>query len=277
MSAEHRSAERRMTAFMQDPDRPNPGNPIHSTQGGREYGYKTALVGGVTVYGWAVPAILTALGEEWLESGWAEFSFRRPTYPGDQVIARVEPADDDTFTLQLTNQDGDRTNEGKLCLGSAPWLDQLKLPRERTPSPRPDELPRLTLANAPVGRDLRAMAVPISAEEASRFALGHEADDNPVYQGERPAIHPGWVAGRMTRLLHHSYDYGPSIHAKSHIQNRAVATAGQTLTVAGHGVEVYERKGHHYIVADGVMLDESGAELARLRHTTIFQVAKRAG
>ena len=58
MTAEPRVAERRITAFMEDPDAPRPENPIHSTSGGTEYGYRAALVGGVTVYGWTAPAII---------------------------------------------------------------------------------------------------------------------------------------------------------------------------------------------------------------------------
>jgi hypothetical protein len=79
----------------------------------------------------------------------------------------------------------------------------------------------------------------------------------------------------MTPLIHHSYDYGPAIHARSQIQNLRPALVGQTVTVAGHFLEQYERKGHHYGVVDGVILSEAGEELVHLRHTTIFQVAKR--
>jgi len=79
----------------------------------------------------------------------------------------------------------------------------------------------------------------------------------------------------MSPLLHHSFDYGPAIHARSHIQNLAPAYSGQTFTVAGHFREAFERKGHHYAVIDGLILAEDGAPLAQVRHTTIFQVAKR--
>ena len=80
---------------------------------------------------------------------------------------------------------------------------------------------------------------------------------------------------RMTPLLHHSYDYGPAIHTRSQIQNLAPAMAGQTITMCGQFIETFERKGHWYGVVDGVMLSETGQQLARLRHTTIYQVAKR--
>ena len=64
------------------------------------------------------------------------------------------------------------------------------------------------------------------------FAVRREQEADPVFIGETPLLHPSWVAGRMTPLLHHSYNYGPAIHARSHIQNLACAEADQTLTVA---------------------------------------------
>ncbi|HXH23455.1 MAG TPA: hypothetical protein VNN10_15660, partial [Dehalococcoidia bacterium] len=85
MTTTRRYGERRITAFMEDPDNMNISNVIHANQGARQYGYRAALVGGVTVYGWTVPAILQALGPRWLSDGWIDVSFRRPTYPGDEM------------------------------------------------------------------------------------------------------------------------------------------------------------------------------------------------
>jgi len=269
--------ERRITAFMEDPDNMDISNVIHANQGAREYGYRAALVGGVIVYGWTVPAILQAVGHEWLGNGWVDVSFRRPTYPGDEMIARVSEAGNGKFELAMTNQDGEVCLSGELGLGRAPWLDDLKLPSRRTAEPRPDSIPQLTLDVAPVAQDLRPMAVSISKEDARAFAIEREREEDPVFTAESPLIHPGWIVGRMTPLIHHSYTYGPAIHARSHIQNLARAEAEQTVTVAGHFREAFERKGHHYGVIDGLILAEDGRELARLRHTTIFQVARRDG
>jgi acyl dehydratase len=262
---------------MEDPDNMNISNVIHANQGAREYGYRAALVGGVTVYGWTVPAILQALGPRWLSDGWIDVSFRRPTYPGDEMTARVVERDDGLLELTMTNQDGEVCVSGELGLGRAPWLAELRVPARRQAEPRPASVPQLTPEVAPVGQDLRPMAVAISQEEARRFALEREQDETALFAGESPLIHPAWLAARMTPLIHHSYTYGPAIHARSHIQHLAAAEAGQTVTVAGHFREAYERKGHQYGVVDGVIISEDGRELARIRHTTIYQAAKRAG
>ncbi|HJM88600.1 MAG TPA: hypothetical protein QF624_03110 [Dehalococcoidia bacterium] len=267
--------ERRLTAFMENPDAPRPGNVIHSTDGGKDYGYTAALVGGVTVYGWTAPAIIDALGESWLDRGWVEVSFRRPTYPGDEMVARLVEQADGGHELTMDNQDGHHCLAGSAGLGDAPFLAEMATPELLTAADRPSEIPALTLDNAPVGKDMLPMAVPHSKDEAREYAIEKEADDNPLYQGEHPLIHPGWIAARMTPLMHHSFDYAPAIHAKSHIQHLARAEAGQTFTVAARCIDAYERKGHHYIVADGLLLAEDGSHVARVRHTTIFNVAKR--
>jgi acyl dehydratase len=119
------------------------------------------------------------------------------------------------------------------------------------------------------------MATEITAEEAREYGVEKQRSTDPRFVGEHPLVHPGWSTGRMIRLLHHTFDYGPAIHAQSHIQFLAPFEAGQTIVQAGRIVDAYERKGHHYAVLDGMLIGEDGTELAVIRHTTIFQVAKR--
>ena len=266
---------RTITAFLDGPDSKDISNPIHSTEVAAEYGFKAALVGGVTVYGWTAPAVLQALGERWLEDGWVDVNFRRPVYPGDEMTATVTPGDGGAHSLEMTNNAGERCLVGSVGLGPAPWLAEIGSPARRSAEPRPASVPYLTIENAPVGQDLRPMAAPLSRAEATAYAMEKQRDDSDLWTGEDSRLHPGWIASKMTPLLHHSYDYAPAIHTRSQVQHLAPARAGQTLTFAGHFREAFERNGHHYAVIDGVMLSEQGAELARLRHTTIFRVAKR--
>jgi len=268
------AATRRITAFLDGPDSLDIGNIIHSTAGASAYGFRGPLVGGVTVYGWTVPAILDVLGERWLEDGWADVSFRRPVHPGDQMTARVERTATGA-SLVMENQDGEACISGELGLGTAAWLKDIAVPSRPIAEPRPAELPQLTPEVAPVGRELRPMAVPMALDDARAYALEKQADDSARWTGPGARIHPGWIAARMTPLLHHSYDYGPAIHTRTQVQHLAPALAGQTVTMAGIFRETYERKGHQYGVIDGVMLAEDRRELARLRHTTIYVVGRR--
>ena len=273
MPATNHASTRTVTAFLDGEDSPDILNPIHSTAVAKAYGFKGALVGGVTVYGWTVPTILEALGDGWLDSGWVDVRFRRPVYAGDVMTTTVTGRDGGIFELIMANQDGEQCLAGSLGIGPAPWLIELRTPSRLAAEPRPTELPRLTPANAPIGQDLRPLGIEMTPELAGTYAREKQRDESVRWVGREARIHPGWIAAQMTPLLHHSYDYGPSIHTRSQIQHEAAAKPGQAITFAGTFVETFERKGHHYGVIDGVMVAGDGRELARLRHTTIYQLA----
>jgi len=276
MTTANRFAENVVTAFLDGEDNPNISNAIHSTEGAKDYGYKAALVGGVTVWGWATPTILEMLGDRWLDDGWAFVRFRRPTYPGDELTVRVDEADaEGAHAFRMTKAGGEDALVGTVGLGRAPWFDEITQPDIRAAEERPAELPRLTLDLARATDQMRPLATPISEDDAREYAHEKQRTDDPRFAGEHPLVHPGWIAGRMTRLMHHSFDYGPAIHATSHIQNLARFKAGQTITSVGRLADAFERKGHQYAVLDAKLIAEDGTELTRIRHTTIFQVAKR--
>ena len=267
-------AEYQITAFLDNEDSPDIMNPIHSTAVAATYGYKAPLVGGVTVYGWGARPIMAVLGDAWLEDGWVDVSFRRPVFPGD-VLTISATEEGDGARLAWTNQAGAACIEGTAGRGAAPWLGEIAVPGRRRAEPASETLPHLTMENAPIGEELRPCAFPYPMSEAEEYARDHQRDHNPPWVGEGARIHPGWLAGRMTRFLHHNYEYGPSIHASSQIQHLAPLLAGQTITVAGSIEQVYERKGHHYAIVDGLVLDEGGREIGRMRHTTAFHLARR--
>lgn len=267
------TATRTVTAFLDGEDSPNILNPIHSTDVARAYGFKGALVGGVTVYGWTIPAVLDALSDAWLDNGWVDVRFRQPVYAGDVMTTTVSGKTGGIAELVMANQDGERCLVGTVGMGIAPWLEDLRRPVRLTAEERPPQLPRLTPDNAPIGHDLRPLGLEMTRELAAAYVREKQRDESERWTGQEARIHPGWIAAQMTPLLHHSYDYGPSIHTRSQIQQTAAARPGQHVTFAGTFVETFERKGHHYAVIDGLMLATDGTELARLRHTTIFQLA----
>ena len=168
--------------------------------------------------------------------------------------------------------------EGEAGTGRAPWFDQLEVPERRRPeAPVPEaELVRMELATAPVGRDFRPMAVDASTSFARAWAATRLDDHHPRWhEGDRPRLHPSFLAGRMTPLFRHGYLYGPAIHVRTRIQHLAPARAGQELAVAARLHAAYERKGHHVHESDCWIFGEDGTALAAKRHTGIFKVAVR--
>ncbi len=286
-------AEDLLLAVMHDADEPKPGNPIHSTDGARDFGFRAALVGGVTVYGWTVRTIVRALGDRWLHDGWAHLRFRKPVYPGDALRVRVLASG--AFEIARLNSVGiqgavgsegtggvdgaasavaEPCIDGEVGLGTASWLAALQWPNNLRPSQRAADAPRLVPAIVPIGRSLAARATTLTAAEAITFAIEKERETDPRFVGAQPLAHPAWLATQPIQLLHHSFDYGPAIHAESHIQHLAPAPVDAQWIVAGNCVDAYERKGHHSMVND-CLLQADGRDVARIRHTVIYQVARR--
>ena len=268
-------AERSILAFLDGEDSLEIDNIIHSTAGAAQFGYSGPLVGGVTVYAWAAPAIVDALGEEWLDHGWSDFRLRRPVYPGDEITTRVSRSDEGGYEFTMAKETGEVCIAGTLGLGDAEWLGDLALPQRRDPVPAADPTTLLTPENLPLGEDMPPMAVPISVEDAESYADELARDPHPRWRGADARLHIGWIAGRPTRLLRHTWHYSAGIHAASRIQQRASARAGQTLTVAGRITSAYQRKEHEYALNDVAIFGESGELLTQIRQTSIYQVAAR--
>jgi hypothetical protein len=275
-------AQRELVTIMKDQNDPDmmKRNKIHTADGGSAYGFRGALIGGVTLYGWCIPTILDAMGEDWLDRGWIYIQFRRPTYPDERIRFRVTRDDEGVtrFTatkIEADGSEGEVALRGELGMGEAAWLGDLQLSQRRTADPVLEQKEWLTLDNAPVGQDIRTLGYHVSVEDA-RQTGNEQIEPMELYTGEQPLVHPSVVARQMITLLAHSYDYGnPSIHASSHIQHFKRPYAGQDFVLTGHMVDAYEKGGHYYSVVDGNLLDASGEEVARIRHTNIFKVAKR--
>ena len=265
------------------PDPPPTGirNPIHDAEGADGAGYTGALVAGVRTYGWAAQTIVRALGDGWLDSGWADVSLRRPLFAGEEVTVTMTPperagsTDAWTLTCRASGQGGDRVVlDGSAGSGEAPWFGEID-----PPAPAPGEDPpaiRSTydLSSIPLGEPLRPLKAYVKAAAARSLVTDDlgltDPDDVALYlSDDPPRIHPYFLAGRMAPLTRHNFTYGPTIHVRTQIQHRERAIAEQPITVGAKIVDAYDRNDHWYQVLDGTV--SSGATLAVTRHHTIFR------
>lgn len=270
------AVERRLTAFLPDEEYLEQDNPIHANSVARKQGFKAALIPGPTLFGWTVPVVREALGDRWLSDGWADVRYRRPVYPGDELIVRVAPpGDDGSRDVEMLNGTGEAVVVGQVGLGRASWYEELKPPA--TIDVRPPREPRLPLTpeNIPIGEDLPARRLHLNPGEAAAYALSVQGDEDPLWRAsdDSARIHPGWLARRGTETLRHTYVYGPSIQSRNQIQHLAPATAGEIIC-AGHMADGYERKGHHYAFADVLVLAGDTA-VTHLRYSVIYQLATK--
>ena len=268
--------ENTVVAYLDNDDNPDITNPIHSTEVAKSYGCDGPLVGGVTVWGWATDTILAALGEGWLEGGWAEYSFRQPTFPGDTLIVRArlnEGSSAASWTVEMINQSEEVCVSGMVGLGKAEWLDELVKPRSMGPTSEPGNKRPLTLENADIGKDWSAMELDFSEEASVEFIAQKQRTDNPLFTDKNAVAHPSWTAGWAEILLRHNFAIPSSMHTKSRVQHHRKIPVGTSVIGGAHLIDAYERKAHHFANYDVLLVDGEGVELAQLRHWTIFKIA----
>ena len=265
-----------VVAYLDNADSPDISNPIHSTEVATAYGFAGPLVGGVTVWGWATDTILAALGEDWLGDGWAEYSFRHPTFPGDTLTIRAvlgaEPPPR-AWTIEMINQSNVVCVVGKVGLGKAVWSDEFIRPQSmHLEHDFPKKSP-LTLETADIEKDWAAMKLDFSKESAREFTSEKQLTDNPLFVDNDAIAHPSWTAGWAEQLLRHNFYIPSSMHTKSRVQHHRKIALGTSVTGGAHLIDVYERKAHHFANFDVLLQDQQGSDIAQLRHWTIFKIA----
>ena len=124
---------------VQNPDAAS-ANRIHSDEVARAHGFRGALVPGVVTYALMCPAVVVALGSEWLDRGEASVRFTKPVYDGDEIEISSELSERGAL-VQARNQ------AGEVCA----TLDAT-LPAARATPGEPSGL-RLTALRATLGAD----------------------------------------------------------------------------------------------------------------------------
>ena len=268
--------ENTVVAYLDNDDSPDITNPIHSTEVARSYGFAGPLVGGVTVWGWATDTILAALGERWLEEGWAEYSFRQPTFPGDTLKVKAslnEGSSAASWTVEMINQSEEVCVLGTVGLGRSEWVDGIVKPRSMGPTIESGDKGPLVLESAEIGKDWSAMELDFSKVTSEEFIAQKQRTDNPLFTDKNAVAHPSWTAGWAEMLLRHNFVIPTSMHTKSRVQHHRKIPVGTSVIGGAHLIDAYERKAHHFANYDVLLVDGEGVELAQLRHWTIFKIA----
>ena len=60
---------------------------------------------------------------------------------------------------------------------------------------------------------------------------------------------------------------------RSRVQHHRKIPTGTRVIGGASLIDAYERKAHHFANYDVLLVDKEGAELAQLRHWTIFKIA----
>jgi acyl dehydratase len=257
-------------------------NRMHSDEVARQFGFKAALVPGVTVFAHMTRPLVERHGEEWLGKGIAEVSFFKPAYEGDllTVASRVVAASTDRqesvdsrlrmneVALTCTNEEGaELARMTSYIPASSPVVD----PRSAlAPAPPIAERPLVSWDLIEIGKPFPALRwAPTAADNAQWCA--DVRDDLALYRtGDDAPIHPGFVLRQANYVLRNRFTLPAWIHTGSRILFRYVLRIGREYEVRAIPEEKWERKGHQFVRLY-VAIRSGGETFAEIAHTAIIR------
>jgi hypothetical protein len=265
-------AETRMTAGFKP--RPNHVGTIHDDQSARRYGYRSALVPGIILYGYMANLVAEAWGLEWLARGTMQSHSRRPVYEGDPIVIRCRPtagADGRSVEMEVSDDDGHVVASGRATLPDT--------------APAPPDL--VDFPVLPIKEPLRSVA-------AGAFRAGDRFGSRPgtmtpedhnesltyfrqTWPGfvEHGVVHPTRLPHLATHNALASYQLStPSIFVTAFTQHLGLVRVGDVLESSGVITDVYERKGNHYTDQQHLIIANATTPVALVRRTSIYAARK---
>jgi hypothetical protein len=253
-------------------------NRIHDDTVARQHGYTSALVAGVTIYGYLTRMVVMAWGPEWLRRGTASVRFLRPLYDGEplaisgQVVARSAAETAGEAVIEI--QGGTSRDEIAVTMTAGlAWGGPAFAPDPRGYPARP--LPASPVPATAAGlASVQVLGAPVL--DLDEAALARAADDledlSPLYRGAEGVVHPGFLLRQANRALAENVALGPWIHVASDVAHCGTAGAGDRLETRGRVARTYERKGRGWVDLELLILAGGARPIARVYHTAIYRL-----
>nr|BAL58114.1 hypothetical conserved protein [uncultured prokaryote] len=239
-------------------------NRIHEDTVARQYGFRRGLVPGVTTIAYLMEAGWQAFNEEFLARGVGSVRLVRPVYDGDLVTVRTERLADGRLDARAFGPANETVAEGWLGLSDAPPPSPAEFPE--APLPSAEERPLASAAAFRARPMLGVLRARFDADEAWRYLA--EVGLAPSGAGLR---HPGLFIRYANWVLSSNVRLGPWVHVSSDFWVFGAPAPGATFETRAKVLDVFERKGHHFVQLD-VLLVEGGRPLLRVGHTAIYEL-----
>ncbi len=251
-------------------------NKIHEDDLAREYGFKSGLVPGVTMYAWMTHPVVEALGVDWLERGEFETHFPKPIYYDEPAVIRAgvsaKTADAVTIEVAAHNSAGEVCGTATMTLGMGAKPSP-PLVSEYAVASVPAERPRVTRAHMEGLKVLGTPRLDVTAKIAADF-VARFGETLPVYAGAGAPAHPGIHLDLSNRALDRNVRMSPWIHVGSRGRHWSAARAGERLEMRGRVERLFEKKGHEFVEADLLLVANGSRPVASIRHTAIYLLRK---
>jgi acyl dehydratase len=248
-------------------------NRMHSDDVALAYGFKGALVPGVTVFSHMTQPLVAKHGADWLARGSAEVTFAKPAYEGELLTVRTtHAAGADAYEVTCVNEQGVEIARMSAQLRDSPPAVDVRASIEPA-APREKQLVTWDLME--VGTPFPALAWKPAQTDNLQWCADAR-DELPVYrEGAAPVLHPGLILRQANLVLRNRFTLPAWIHTGSRIAFHAAARAGEAFEVRAIPEEKWLRKGHEFVRLYVCILRD-GRVVAEILHTAIFRPRKAA-
>ena len=264
--------EYRVRASIETAD---PRNQISRDEYAWRYGFRSAVVPGISLFAYMSRSLVEFLNRQWLERGSAEVRFLHPIYHGEEIrvsgmVSALSQNGLISMDLQAVN------NQGTICgIGIA------QLPREiPVPEPTVSDYPAgpqklrrpISLESLQVGERLTPITSEFTWKVHWQYCQKSIRDHHVLYQS---ILHPGWITGRASEILVVNYDIPAWIDVACRVQNFHVLEEECLIETRGRVYSKFEVGGDHFIVLDLGVFARSRC-LQSILYTAIFHIAPSA-
>ena len=242
-------------------------NRIHSDDVAKRFGFKGALVPGVTVFAHMTRPLVERYGEGWLARGLAEVRFAKPAYDGELLSVHTR---DTESGHELTCVNAEGTELARMTTSVQQSLTPPDPRAEAAPAPPVRERPEVSWALMEIGRPFPALAWHPTQEENLQWCEDVRDDLAIFRDGHAPLLHPGLILRQANMVLRNRFTLPAWIHTGSQILFRHALRAGHPYEVRAIPEEKWNRKGHE-LVRLYVAIVSANHVMAEVLHTAIFR------
>lgn len=251
-------------------------NRMHSDDVARQFGFKGALVPGVTVFSHMTQPLVAHYGVAWLTRGTAQVSFAKPAYEGELLTINCADDTPGSHAFTCVNQ------QGEVLATLRATLPEVVAPAdarsEIAPAPPLTERPQVTWDLMEINKPFPALAwTPTLADNLEW--CNDNRDELPIYrEGKAPPLHPGFILRQANLVLRQRFVLPAWIHTESRIRFLDVARVGGQYEVRAIPEQKWNRKGHEFarlfvaIRTTGC----NGRTVAEIAHSMIFRPRTRS-
>ena len=247
-------------------------NRMHSDEMAQRFGFRGALVPGVTVYGYMTLPLIREFGESWLGASTSEVRLIKPAYHLERLDIRGAAGTEstDNVVVEAWDPHGVRIATVQSSVGPA----EISGPWDLKPAQKNPDRAEICWENVELETPFAAMHFNPTRDDNLGLAemLG---DTLPLWgEGEQPPLHPFDIARMTNRAFTNVWHMPAWMHVGTVFRHHRVIRIGDPIEMRTMVADKWERKGHQFARLYIAMLVD-GQPAVEAEHTAIFKVADR--